>query len=131
MHDRLDQRSLQTMLCCMQKNNSVRIARASAVVHVGHVAFQLIEANQIKKGDVLSTAQLAGIMAAKHTSTLIPLCHNLFISKADVQLHLLQDIRAVQVLPTYSSATAMLIPCTPFTCAAMPSVTDVPCPPTD
>ena len=88
---------VNSKLYWVQKDSSVRIAKASAVVHVGHVAMQLIEANQIKKGDVLSTAQLAGIMAAKHTSTLIPLCHNLFISKADVQLHLLHNVPAVQV----------------------------------
>lgn len=87
-----------SMVEVAHKDSSVRIAKASAVVHVGNVAFQLIEADQIKKGDVLSTAQLAGIMAAKQTSTLIPLCHNLFISKADVQLHLLQDSPAVQVV---------------------------------
>jgi cyclic pyranopterin monophosphate synthase len=81
----------------LQKPTSVRIAKASALVHVGHEAFQLIEANQMEKGDVLSTAKLAGIMGAKHTSTLIPLCHNLFISKADVQLHLLKESTAVQV----------------------------------
>jgi molybdenum cofactor biosynthesis protein MoaC len=83
----------------LQKASSVRIARARAKVHVGNAAFELIQANQVEKGDVLSTAKLAGIMGAKHTSTLIPLCHPLFISKADVQLHLLQDERAVQVWP--------------------------------
>lgn len=41
----------------------------------------IIQNNQIKKGDVLSTARIAGIMAAKNTATLIPLCHPLLLSK--------------------------------------------------
>lgn len=53
--------------------------------------------NQIRKGDVLTTAQLAGIMGAKHTSLLIPLCHNITISQADVQLRLHADLPAVHV----------------------------------
>jgi molybdenum cofactor biosynthesis protein MoaC len=57
----------------------------------------LVRHNQLKKGDVLSTAQLAGIMGAKHTSTLIPLCHNIAITKADVRLELDARQAAVQV----------------------------------
>lgn len=53
--------------------------------------------NQLRKGDVLTTAQLAGILGAKMTSTLIPLCHNVFISKADVALRLDHDRNAVRV----------------------------------
>lgn len=90
------------MSSCVQKASTERVARASALVHVGEPAFRLIESNQMKKGGVLPTAQLAGIMGAKHTSSLIPLCHNLFISKSDVQLHLVQDRHAVQVRTAHS-----------------------------
>jgi molybdenum cofactor biosynthesis protein MoaC len=48
-------------------------------------AFSLVQQNQVKKGDVLHTAELAGIMGAKMTSTLIPLCHNINISKVDIE----------------------------------------------
>jgi hypothetical protein len=41
----------------------------------------LLQGNQLQKGDVLRVAQLAGVMGAKHTALLIPLCHNLFLSK--------------------------------------------------
>jgi molybdenum cofactor biosynthesis enzyme len=51
-------------------------------VLLGERAFQLVSANQLSKGDVLSVAQLAGIMAAKQTHHLIPLCHSLHLSKA-------------------------------------------------
>lgn len=94
----VDETGRASMVDVGHKASTERVARASALVHVGELAFRLIESNQTKKGDVLSTAQLAGIMGAKQTSSLIPLCHNLFISKSDVQLHLVQDRHAVQVL---------------------------------
>jgi cyclic pyranopterin monophosphate synthase len=67
------------------------------MVHVGKEAFELIKTNQLRKGDVLTTAQIAGIMGAKQTSNLIPLCHNLFISKADVQLALIPETASVKI----------------------------------
>ena len=75
---------------CSQKPASLRTAAASAVVLLGPRAFELVQANQVKKGDVLSVSQLAGIMAAKHTSNLIPLCHNIPISKVRACKALLQ-----------------------------------------
>lgn len=75
----------------------MREAQASGVVSIGPEAYALVAANQIKKGDVLTVAQLAGIMGAKHTSTLIPMCHNIFLSKVDVQLNLVSDKHAVAV----------------------------------
>lgn len=57
-----------------------RLAVASAVVHVGPEIARLIEQNSVKKGDVLSIAQIAGIIGAKHTAEIIPLCHNIPIS---------------------------------------------------
>lgn len=63
-----------------------RVARASARVLLGPQAFGLVAANALAKGDVLGTAQLAGIMGAKHTHSLIPLCHQLLLTKADVQV---------------------------------------------
>jgi molybdenum cofactor biosynthesis protein MoaC len=81
-----------------QKGFTTRIARASAIVHIGTVARDLVRDDQMNKGDVMTTAQLAGIMGAKCTSMLIPLCHNITISKADVRLHLHDQLPAVCVL---------------------------------
>ncbi len=53
-------------------------------VHMQPETLQLIMEGQLKKGDVLTIAQLAGVMAAKHTSELIPLCHPLLLSHIDV-----------------------------------------------
>lgn len=70
------------------KENSVRTAVACASIYLGEEAFSLVEANKTKKGDVLSVAQLAGIMAAKKTGELVPLCHNIGLSKVSVNLTL-------------------------------------------
>ena len=71
-----------------QKPSSGRVALACATIYLGEVAFGLVRDNKMKKGDVLTVAQLAGIMAAKDTSRLIPLCHNISLSKVSVDLTL-------------------------------------------
>lgn len=68
------------------------------MVHLGTHAFKLVAANQVAKGDVLTVAQLAGIMGAKHTSLLIPLCHPLQLSSVDVQLALSPEDDSVRIL---------------------------------
>ena len=79
------------------KEETVRKAVACATIFVGEEAFSLVEANRTKKGDVLSVAQLAGIMAAKRTSELIPLCHNIGLSKVSVDLTLQKDSLSVYI----------------------------------
>ena len=65
-----------------------RLAVAVAMVYVQQPTLQMIADNQVKKGDVLSIAQIAGIMATKKTADLIPLCHPLPLSSAQVTLRL-------------------------------------------
>lgn len=65
-----------------------REAVACAEVALGAVAFQLVKENRAKKGDVLGVARVAGIMAAKRTSELIPLCHSLPLDSVEVNLML-------------------------------------------
>jgi len=77
-----------TMVDVGAKQVTNRIAIAGAKVRVGSQLIQMIRDNELKKGDVLTVAKLAGIMATKKTHDLIPLCHNITISFADVQLKL-------------------------------------------
>lgn len=63
-----------------------RTAVAEGFVHMSQEALAAIEQGTAKKGDVLATARIAGIMAAKKTHELIPLCHPLMITKAAVEL---------------------------------------------
>jgi cyclic pyranopterin phosphate synthase len=82
------------------KLDTERIAIARGEVHMKKETFDLIRAGQIKKGDVLTVAQIAGIGAAKRTSELIPLCHPLFLSKVDVDLVLDESIPGVVITAT-------------------------------
>ncbi|CAG8567701.1 9262_t:CDS:2 [Racocetra fulgida] len=63
----------------------------SGKIRIGREAFDLIQANLMKKGDVFTVSQIAGINAAKQTGYLIPLCHSLLLSHVSVDLKLEQD----------------------------------------
>lgn len=67
-----------------EKNVTERIAIATGVVHMQPETLRLIKEGQIKKGDVLAVAQVAGIMGAKKTSDLIPMCHPLALTHIDI-----------------------------------------------
>lgn len=67
------------------KPDQVRTARAEGFIKLQPETIRLVNENLIKKGDVVTIAEIAGIQAAKETSRLIPLCHNLFITKAEVK----------------------------------------------
>ena len=67
------------------KADSAREAVAEGRVSMSSTALEAIRAGNMKKGDVLGTARIAGIMAAKKTSDLIPLCHPLMLSKVSVE----------------------------------------------
>lgn len=68
-----------------------RLARATGAISMSAATVALIAENRMKKGDVLTVAQIAGIQAAKRTAQLIPLCHPLVLDKVDVELQLEQD----------------------------------------
>lgn len=70
------------------KETSKRTAIASCKVILGKKVFDMVLANQMAKGDVLTVAKIAGINGAKHTSSLIPLCHNITLTHARVDLTL-------------------------------------------
>lgn len=74
-----------------------RTARAGARVLVSRDTFALIESGGMKKGDVLTVAQLAGIMGAKRTPDLIPLCHPVAVSGVEVRLSLDAEACAVDI----------------------------------
>lgn len=70
------------------KIDSHRYASAECFVILSPSTFKLVKENKMKKGDVLTVAQIAGLLAAKRTSSLIPLCHNINLNKIDVELSL-------------------------------------------
>lgn len=72
------------------KLTQVRIARASGFISLSAETIHLVRENQMKKGEVLTLAEIAGIQAAKKTADLIPLCHNLLLNQVKVETHLLE-----------------------------------------
>lgn len=74
------------MVDVSDKVSTRREALAGGQIRMSRSTFEAIEAGNAPKGDVLGTAKLAGIMAAKQTSSLIPLCHPLPLHKIDVTL---------------------------------------------
>lgn len=85
----LDQSGAAAMVDVSAKAATTRLARAGALVQTTPDVIDLIAGALLKKGDVLATARIAGIMAAKKTSELIPLCHPLMLSKVSVDFQLL------------------------------------------
>jgi cyclic pyranopterin phosphate synthase len=70
------------------KKIQLRVAKASGKIKLASSTVELIANDKIKKGNVLTTAELAGIQTAKRTSEIIPLCHNLPLSKINVKAKL-------------------------------------------
>jgi cyclic pyranopterin phosphate synthase len=86
-----DDQGKANMVDVSNKTPQMRIAKATGMIRLSAATIQLIRENQMKKGDVLTVANIAGIQAAKQTSSLIPLCHPLQITKADVRTELFED----------------------------------------
>ncbi|KAL9234552.1 hypothetical protein vseg_009411 [Gypsophila vaccaria] len=80
------------------KAETKRTAVASCKVILGKKVFDLVSANQLAKGDVLSVAKIAGIIGAKQTSNLIPLCHNISLSHVHLDLALSHNDHSVVIM---------------------------------
>ena len=88
------------MVDVSEKAQTFRAARAEATVRMAKTTMDKIKEGAIGKGDVLAVAQVAGIMAAKKNSELIPMCHPLLLTKVDISfsiedtvLHILSEVR--------------------------------------
>jgi len=80
------------------KQKTKRIAKATGIVRLAKDTLALIKNDELKKGDVLSTARIAGIMSSKQTPNLIPLCHNINVEFVKVEFDL--DDKNNQIIVT-------------------------------
>lgn len=80
-----------------EKAPTLRTAKARGSVLINHDTYELIRSGGVKKGDVLTVAQIAGIMGAKKTSELIPMCHPVFIEGINLKLTLNEEKCAVDI----------------------------------
>jgi cyclic pyranopterin phosphate synthase len=90
-----DKKGKAVMVDVGDKEIQFRIAKATGHIILANDTLRLIEENLLRKGDVLTVAQLAGISAAKQTSSLIPLCHNIVID--DVKVAVSADTKGITV----------------------------------
>ncbi len=96
----LDSRGQARMVDVTDKADTFREASAEARVYMQPETLKLIQEGGHKKGDVLATARIAGIMAAKKTWELIPMCHPLLLTGVSVELILEQTPPAVHIVAT-------------------------------
>ena len=88
------------MVDVSEKSETSRTAVAAGRVRMNHETFELVKTGGMKKGDVLGAAQIAGIMAAKRTPDLIPMCHTLLLSGVDMTFELNDADCAVDITAT-------------------------------
>jgi len=79
------------------KPTTARTAVAAGRVVLGEEAFRLVKENRIRKGDVMTVAQIAGVLGAKQASRLIPLCHDVLLQNVEVDFELDEAASAVEI----------------------------------
>lgn len=93
----LDERGRARMVDVGGKPETKRTATAEGVVRMSREAFDVVAAQAVAKGDVLAVAEVAGIMGAKRTGDLIPLCHPVALDIAEVEARLEPELPGVRV----------------------------------
>ena len=95
-----DEKGNAVMVDVTGKAKTERTAAARGRILVSREVYEAVEAGTVKKGDVLGTARIAGIMATKRTPELIPMCHPLMLTNAAVDFELFPEIPAIDAVCT-------------------------------
>ena len=85
-----------------EKPISQRTAVAAGRVLVNEHTYALIQSGGVKKGDVLTVAQIAGVMGAKHTPDIVPMCHPILVDGINLELHLDEQRKSVEIRASVS-----------------------------
>jgi cyclic pyranopterin phosphate synthase len=85
------------MVSVEEKKDTLRIARAIGEIVVSAETFERVKTGGIKKGDVLTVAQVAGIIGAKRTSDIIPMCHPLNLAGVDLEFNMIDETNTIQI----------------------------------
>ena len=88
------------MVDVSEKNKTERVAIAVSKIKVSKETLELIKEGKIGKGDVLGVARVAGIMASKQTSNLIPMCHPLMISSCNIDFEINDEENSIEIKAT-------------------------------
>ncbi len=111
------------MVDVSDKPSTARIAVAEAHIRMARETFDLITEGRAKKGDVIGVARLAGIMGAKKTPELIPLCHPLPVTKVAVELHPDPDLPGLRIEATVKTTGQTGVEMEALTAAATAALT--------
>ena len=95
-----DEQGNAVMVDVSGKEPTFRTAVAEGIIKVSDEILTAVTAHTVQKGDVLGVARVAGIMAVKQTSNIIPMCHPLMISKCSVDFEVLPEIHAIKAICT-------------------------------
>ena len=95
-----DKNGNAVMVDVSQKNETERIAIACSSISISKETLECIKNNQVGKGDVLGVARVAGIMAAKRTSDLIPMCHPLMLSSCNIDYEIDEGKNNIKIYAT-------------------------------
>src|SRR5258708_37508766 len=119
----VDDQGRASMVDVSEKSATERLASAEAIIVLSEEAFGLVVAGEIKKGDVLATARIAGIMAAKKTSELIPLCHPLALSHVGVEFAPLEERPGFRIVASAKTTGQTGVEMEALTAAAVAALT--------
>ena len=93
----LNESGYARMVSGEEKSDSLRIARAVGEIELSPQTYERVKKGGIKKGDVITVAQIAGIIAAKRTSDIIPMCHPLNIAGADLEFEMIDETNTIRI----------------------------------
>ena len=119
----IDEAGNARMVDVGQKENTERIAIAKGEVVMKEKTLELIREGSIQKGDVLTVAQIAGIMAAKRTSELIPMCHPLPLHDIKLELSLNSELPGVKITSTVKTIAKTGVEMEALTAVAVAALT--------
>jgi cyclic pyranopterin phosphate synthase len=119
----LDETGKAKMVDVSHKGETERVAIAQGEIVMKPETLELIQGGKIKKGDVFTVAQIAGIMAAKHTSELIPLCHPLPISEIKVDITFDRNLPGLQITSLVKAMTTTGVEMEALTATAIAALT--------
>ena len=103
----IDQNGRLRMVDVTSKSSTQRKAKAKGWVKISPLAVEQIQENSVRKGNVLETARLAGILAAKNSSQLIPLCHPLSLTHVDIECLVMDEGIEIEALATAEGKTGV------------------------
>ena len=100
----LDESGAARMVDVSEKSSTLREASAEGTINLSPEAYEAVTSNSVQKGDVLAAARIAGIMAAKKASELIPLCHPIALSNAKIEFEFDPPKSAIRIIASARTA---------------------------